>query len=239
MRMTILSPEDIDKSKFLLPLYGAEDPDEDDKEKGKKKGKDSEDDDDDDDDDEDDLSKIEDPKDRRIAELSSEAAKRRRERNTERKAREAAEAERDKLANAGKSAEETLKAELEKEKERNSTLTGAVTKNLLRNEILEHDKYKWHDVSLVIKELDHDELEVDIDEMKVDGLTDQLKKLAKEKPFLLKGKSKEDDSDDDQNNGGGGTGSTGHNPRNGGRGTGDKVTQREALVKKYPYLAQR
>lgn len=238
MRMTILSPEDIDKTKFLLPLYGAEDPDDDDDDDdddkgkgGKPKGKD------DDDDDDDDLSGIEDPKDRRIAELSREAAKRRRERNAEKKAREAAESERDKLANAGKSETDQLKAELEKEKERNNSLTGAVTKNLLRNEILENDKYKWHSVEIVMKELDHDELDVDIDELKVDGLAEQLKKLAKEKPFLLKGKSSEN-NDDDQG-GSGGPGSTGHNPRNGGRRTGGELTQREELLKKYPSLATR
>lgn len=244
MRMTILSPEDIDKSKFLLPLYGAEDPDDDDgdddkdkgKTKSKSKGKDK-DDDDDDDDDEDDLDSIEDPQARRVVELSREAARRRREKNAEKKRADTAEAELEKIRNAGKSSEEQYKAELEKEKERNATLMGAVTKNLLKTSILENDKYSWHDVSTVMKEIDHDELEVDVENLVVDGLDEQLKQLAKKKPFLLKTKSSGKEDEDEGGNGG--AGGTGHNPRNGGRRTGGGMAQREDLLKKYPSLANR
>lgn len=222
------------KTLLMLPLFGHDVEDDEDKKKitgddkgvektGSKKTEE-------DDEDEDDLSGIEDPKDRRIAELSRESAKRRREKNALKREYEELLSERDTLKNSGATETEQLKAQLQTEKDRNDKLAGSVSKNLLRTAIVENDKYAWHDVSVVIGQLDMVELEIDVDDLVVDGLDAQLKKLAKDKPFLLKKKVSDEDGQQQQN-----SGSTGNNPR-GGRTTDQAVTQREELLRRYKSL---
>lgn len=216
---------------FLAPIFGGEDDDDDDnddagkggnpKPSGKNKSGGGNDDDDDDDDDHDDLESITDPKDRRIVELSREAAKKRREKNAEKRRADELQRKLDEKTNSGASAEEQLKAKLQAEKDRNDKLTGTVSNNILKTAIVENEKFKWHDTSVVMGLLDREAMEIDIDDMSVDGLEEQLKKLAKEKPFLLKKKAA-----------GEGGGSSGFNPR-GGNASDEKVASEKTLREKY------
>lgn len=234
---------------YLLPLRGADpDPDDDDDDdedpddnSGKPKFREAksskskrrsrkDDDDDEDDDDEDELDKIEDPKDRRIVELSRESARRRREKNAEKRRADAAERERDELKNKDKDETETLAMKLKKSEEENEKHLSRIQNMAVRNAINEYDKVKFQNVRLVMKELDFDDLEIDLDTGEVDGLEGQLRSIAKEMPYLVKGKSgSSDDSGKRQ--------PTGRNPGNGSQAP--KETDQQELLKKYPFLANR
>lgn len=56
----------------------------------------------------------------------------------------------------------------------------------IRNAIASNDKLKWYDVNMVVRELDQSAISVDLSDFKVGGLEDQLKSIAKDKPFLVK-----------------------------------------------------
>lgn len=231
---------------YLLPLCGAdpesdEDEDEDEDEppedegrkprsKERRKSSKKASDDDDDDDDEDELDKISDPKDRRIVELSRESARRRREKNAEKRRADAAEKERDELKNAGKDEQETLANKLKKSEEENEKHLTRIQNMAVRNAINENDKFKFQNVRLVMRELDYDDLDIDLDTGDVDGLEGQLRKIAKEMPYLVKGKSGSSEQ-------GGKPAPTGRNPGNGSQAP--AVTEEKELLKKYPFLANR
>lgn len=229
---------------YKTPIFGGEEKEEDedgedgegeskpkpgDRRKPKEGAKSSKDEDEDDEDGEDgedeDLDGL-DPKDRRIIELTREKIKHRKERNAARREKEALQAELDKNNNSGKSEKEQFEALLQAEKDKNDKLTKSVSRNIIRTAIVENDKLTWHDLDVVMGLLDHDLLDIDAEEGVVDGLDDQLKKLAKDKPFLLKKKTGGQGSGED------GSGSTGSNPR-GGRKTGQEITDRDRLIAKY------
>lgn len=194
---------------------------------------------DDDDEDPDDLDGIEDPKERRIAELSRENARRRRERNAERKEKEALAARIAELEKTGKSAEDQIKTEAETLKSENARLQKLMSKSTLRTAISSNDTYKWYNIDDAIRELNMEDLDIDIEHGEVDGLEAQLKKIAKNKPYLLK---KSEQQDEDNASGGnqkpGGFGRTGINPSGSQRQKSSQLTQREALIKKYRVLGE-
>lgn len=191
-----------------------------------------------DDDDDDDLDGIEDPSLRRIAELSRESARRRREKNQEKKRADELQAELDKIKNSGKSDEEQRNAEIQALTESNTKLQAQLEKSIVRAAIANNSELKWHDLDEVFAKLDIEDLEIDLDSGDVDGLEAQLKSIAKKKPYLLK----ESSSSDEDNGRGRQPGSTGHNPRGtGARNTGvrgTKATQRDELMKKYKSLTE-
>lgn len=248
MGMRTLNRKVLEDDPFLRPLFGAdrdEDEDEDDEEDEKprrterpKPGdrrrvrtrKDS------DDDDDEDLDGIDDPKDRRIAELSRESARRRREKNQEKRRADELEDRLQKLENKGKDDTETTANEIKNLREANEKLTKQLERAAVRTAIVNNDDFKWHDVDDVYSKLDMEDIDIDPDTGEVDGLEQQLKSLAKKKPYLLR----ESDASGGDDGAGVRPGSTGHNPRgNGARSKGRQETaaaQREKLIKKYPSL---
>lgn len=249
MGMRTLNRKILEDDPFLRPLFGAdedEDEDEDDddedvKPKARPKPgdrrrvrtrKDT------DDDDEDDLDGIEDPKDRRIAELSRESARRRREKNQEKRRADELETRLTQLENKGKDVTETQANELKTLRESNEKLQQQLQRATVRTAIVNNDSYKWHDVDDIYSKLDLEDIEIDPDTGEVDGLDIQLKNLAKKKPYLLR----ESDASGGDGNAVGRSGSTGHNPRvSGARSKGRQetaATQRENLVKKYKSLGE-
>lgn len=243
MGMRTLNRKTLEDDPFLRPFFGGDNEDEGaderpkpgdrrrDRNSSRKKNEDE------DDEDEDDFKDIEDPKDRRIAELSQEAGRRRREKNAERKQREELERRLEELANKDKSAEEQAAAKMKQLEDDNSVLKARLEKAIVRAAIVNDDDYKWHDADEVFSKLELMDLEIDPETGTVDGLKEQLKSIAKKKPYLLKeGPSKKDDKEGAQ------IGSTGHNPRgSGARSTGTRTTnatRREELAKKYKSLGE-
>lgn len=184
-------------------------------------------DDDDDDDEEDDLSHIADPKDRRIAELSREARNRRRELRAAQRELDEARATVAQKETDGVKGQETLKTKLAEANETISKLKGQMETGLLRNQINEFDTIKWHDTTLVIKELNRAKIDVDLEDGYVDGLQKELKRIAKEKPFLVK----------ESSSGASGSGSTGSHPQGGSTNT--QTTHAEQAKARFPWLANR
>lgn len=177
--------------------------------------------------------------------LSSEAAARRRELRRVEKERddllaEKAEAERkknDDLTNANND----ITALTEKLSKRDTVLRN----NLLDTGILKDEKRVWHDSDVVLAALDLSAIEVDLETGTVEGLSEELARVAKEKPFLVKetkGAKKKDDAGNGGTSGTAGTqtqtklGSSGINPGGAGSQANQQIAQREALVKKFPAL---
>ncbi len=199
---------------------------------------DSEDDDEDDGDSDnldDKLKGVKDEKDRRIIELANEAASRRRkarELRIENEALKKAAAEKDREKNGE---DENLKQDLETATQRISKYEKVMSKNLIETAILKDSSLQFHDIDTVISALNHDDIDIDLEEGTIEGLTSELKRVAKEKPFLVKSSKKEDDKGSSR----GSKGSSGNNPGGAGGSKNDKAAQRAELLKKYPHLANR
>lgn len=222
----------------LYPIFGA-DPDDDDDEGGntaptpndmtKKVGKSVNDGSVDDDDgvDEDSLGLSE--QQRKIMTLSKENKSRRLENKDLRKRIDEFEQAEKKKADENASELEVAAKANQELKAENSRLVESIRQSTLRSAILEDSRYTWQDVDVLVRELNTDAIDIDPETRSVDGLEDELKRIAEEKPFLVK-------KDNSQKRDGGGK--SGHNPRK----TQDQdqqATQREELVKKYKVLQGR
>lgn len=117
-------------------------------------------------------------------------------------------------------------------------------KNLLETAILKDDKRDWHDVDSTIASLDLDGIEIDLESGTVEGLKEELTRVAKEKPFLVKstkGAKKETtngsgSSQGDQNGASVKQGASGVNPGGAGQQTKQLIASRDDLVKRFPAL---
>lgn len=149
---------------------------------------------------------------------------------------EAADSEKGKLAKQLRDIEDKDKSEVEKLKrdfeEAQAELKKAREEALaakLSSEILKFPGFVWHDPEAVLRLVDMEMISVD-ETGAVKGVKDALNKLAKDKPYLLKGKQ---DKDGGKGSGGAGTnGASGHNPAGGGDTT-DKNKRRNELAQKY------
>lgn len=149
---------------------------------------------------------------------------------------DAADAEKGKLAKQLRDIEDKDKSEVEKLKrdfeEAQAELKKAREEALaakLSSEILKFPGFVWHDPEAVLRLVDMEMISVD-EAGAVKGVKDALNKLAKDKPYLLKGKQ---DKDGEKKSGGAGTnGASGHNPAGGGDTT-DKNKRRDELRNKY------
>lgn len=238
----------LDDDPFLHPIFGAEDDPEDageddDEEETTRRPKPSDmkrkrernarrqRDEEDEDEDDEDL----DEKDLRLREVSKEAARRRREKNAEKRRADALERELNELKNQGKDEEETRSNELKTLRYENEKMKAQLNKSIVRTAI-SSGKYNWHDLDEVYQKLDLEDIEIDYETGDVDGLEEQLKYIAKKKPYLLK-----DASGDDGSSSRGQSGSTGHNPPSGGRSKSrqtSEAAQRDYLTNKYKSLRE-
>jgi hypothetical protein len=126
-----------------------------------------------------------------------------------------------------KSEVEKLKRDFEELKKRAEKAEQEALSAKLSSEILKFPGFTWHDPEAVLRLVDMDTIEVDAETGKVNGVKDALNKLARDKPYLLKGKQ-----DSEKKQGGAGTnGASGHNPGSGD--TTDKNKVRAKLANKY------
>lgn len=202
-------------------------------------------DDDDPDDGEDELDAIKDERDRKIAKLARENKKRRIEaREAKRRADDlqaAADAAAAEAGSGDKSEVERMKAELQKEKDERAVLETNLKRNLVETAILRDQKYVWHDSESVYAALAHEDIDIDLQTRSIDGLEDELDRIAGEKPFLVKSIIKKSTKTTGGNSKTGenkkaGNGSSGNNPGSGNPGGGAARLTREELAKKYKAL---
>lgn len=102
--------------------------------------------------------------------------------------------------------------------------------------ILTYTKFTFHDPRIVANLVNAEEISIDYETGKVDGLEAELARIAKDKDFLVKSAAKERDS---KRNETGSSGSTGSKP---GQGVSTKVNvnqEKADLVARYPALAGR
>lgn len=148
---------------------------------------------------------------------------------------EAADTEKGKLAKQLRDIEDKDKSEVDKLKrdyeEAKAELEKARAEALaakLSSEILKFPGFVWHDPEAVLRLVDMEMISVD-EAGAVKGVKDALTKLAKDKPYLLKGKQ----GDKGDGKGGAGTnGASGHNPAGAGD-TADKNKRRQELAGRY------
>lgn len=83
---------------------------------------------------------------------------------------------------------ENTEAERDSYKEKYEQLLKYVETTALDTAIIKAsgDKYVWEDVEAVRVFIDQDNIRLDIDTQKFDGIEGELKRIAKEKPYLLK-----------------------------------------------------
>jgi hypothetical protein len=148
---------------------------------------------------------------------------------------EAADSEKGKLAKQLREIEDKDKSEVDKLKrdfeEAQAELKKAREEALaakLSSEILKFPGFVWHDPEAVLRLVDMEMISVD-EAGAVKGVKDALNKLAKDKPYLLKGKQGKDEN---KPGGAGTNGASGHNPAGGGD-TADKNKRRDELRAKY------
>lgn len=123
---------------------------------------------------------------------------------------------------------EKAQKELEKATARADAAEAAALRAKLDREILKFPGFVWHDPETVLALVDMEMISVNEESGKVDGVKAALEKLAKSKPFLLKGKQ---DAGKSGNNSGGTSGPSGQNPAGGD--TADKNKVRDKLAQKY------
>lgn len=187
-----------------------------------------------DDGDDDDLDSIQDDRDRKIAKLSNENKNRRhRERELERelaaikKAQQAKDDEK-------KDKADVLSRDLGKANEEITKLRKTNEALLLHKGITGNKEYKFHDESDVIALLNLGDIDIDPVSGTIEGLGEELKRIARDKPYLVAetlGKKRQQKQD---GSGQGKQGASGINP--GGVGTTQqdaKTQQREAIAKRF------
>lgn len=189
-------------------------------------------DDDDDDDDSftaDKLKDITDPKDRKIVELTSEAANRRRKARQHREEAERLAKELEQIKRKENDELTNTKMDLDKLSKSEAQWRGIAESQVLDLAILKDKQFQWHDIDTVTTQINREALEIDWEAGgKIEGLQAELARIAKEKPFLLK-ETSEDETKKKKDTS---KVRSGSNP-GGNRSDNDKVTQRADLQKKY------
>lgn len=211
-----------------------------------------------DDDEKTDFSGIDDPRERRIAELSDESAKRRRALRDYKK----------ETAGTIKSLEDKIKA-LEKANDPDANkisdddrlaieqphlakiekMTSTMRDQAIRSAILaegQEDGAKrrvWHSVQNVVSQINADAIDFDAESGIIEGVSDELNRIASEQPFLVKekGKAKSSKDDDEEDKGGSSKrGASGRQP--GGAGTkavhGMDPQREKELKNRFPILGR-
>ncbi|WPH57962.1 scaffolding protein [Gordonia phage LuckyLeo] len=245
---------------WSLSIFGAED-EGGDGDGGAGQGDGGDDDGDDDGEDEGtDFSAITDPKERRIAELSDEAAKARIAKRDMKKQHTAEISDLNKrikeLEKAQKKGDgegpqitDELRAEIEQPHiEQIGKLEKFAYRQAIENAILQESvadgaaRRVWFDTSDVITNLDMDAIDFDLESGSIDGIADELNRIASAKPHLVKEKGKPKTKGKEEE-GGGQTrrrGASGRQP--GGAGVqihGMDKSRRDELVNRYPIIGRR
>lgn len=188
------------------------------------------------------LEGVDDAKDRRIIKLSNENSRRRNEAKTlkdQLAEAQQAKQELDDIKRKENTDLENYKGDLEKANGKLEKLNATLRRTLLKEAIRDIDTYIWHDVGDVVSALDLQAIQVDLEEGKIEGLAEELKRIANAKPHYVKSKKSSRKQDDGSNNGNGAgstIGASGSNPGGAGSPNNADAARRAALEEKYPVL---
>lgn len=133
---------------------------------------------------------------------------------------------------------ENARKDLTKATETLSKRDKVLERNLVETAILKFADFSWHDIDLVVAAIKPDQLKVDLDTGEVTGHEDELKRIAKDKPFLV-ASSKKQKKEEQSNNGGQQQprGASGSNPGGAGQQqVNEALANRAELIKKSPAL---
>lgn len=112
--------------------------------------------------------------------------------DSEKKQRIKLQRERDKTVEDTQAAAQDVEVERDTYKEKYEKLLKYVETDAIDTAILKNKKYEWHDVEAVRAFIDKDNIRLDLDSTTIDGIDLELKRLAKEKPYLLVSKDERD-----------------------------------------------
>jgi hypothetical protein len=130
--------------------------------------------------------------------------------------------------------QERLEADLTDERKVVETLRATNAKLAITNAIIMDTRYSWHDPEMVAQQLNPDVVKV-ADDGKVEGIANELKRVAKDHEFLLKKETKPGPPGQQQP-----SGPTGFQPGQGGATQGDSISaDQKVLLEHYPALASR
>lgn len=146
------------------------------------------------------------------------------------KAKAAAEKRLQEMDDAEKSELEKAQRDLKAAIERAERAEAEGLRARMEKELLKYPGYTWHDPDAVLTLVDMEMIDFDEESGKVRGVKEALKKLATEKPYLLKGKQQDGNSSSEGGQGGRRVAS-GHTPN--GAQPDDKNKRRKELAKKY------
>lgn len=122
------------------------------------------------------------------------------------------------------------KADLDKLRAQNAKMSALMETSYLETAILKESKYKWHSVDDVRTFINKSSIRLDLDSGKIEGLDLELKRIAKEKPYLL---ALSADSAPNGEQGGSGRPPQGSGQHPFGGQTRQRQTDKTALGKKY------
>jgi hypothetical protein len=133
--------------------------------------------------------------------------------------------------------EEQLQTDLDKERQRTEQLFNILKQKVVENAISNAKGYEWYSIKQVMAELDEKALEIDIDTESltgtVTGIDSELKRIAQLCPWMIS-KDKTKTPEDGQRRPQRPSGTPVAPPT----GEAAKLSKREALIKKYPIIAQ-
>jgi hypothetical protein len=134
---------------------------------------------------------------------------------------------------ATRSKEENQEAQIKELTESNESYQRVNESNLVKIAILEESKYTWHDTDLISKMIDKSALKIDAKKGTVEGVTDELKRIAKESPFLLKGTKKDQQENSGGESGAGLPGQPSGGTPGGSRDANAQANKRAAMVARF------
>jgi hypothetical protein len=142
-----------------------------------------------------------DERDEKIKELEKKA-------DDEKKARIKLERERDKELESKNAENENVEAERDDYKQKYEKLLKYVENDALVGAIARNSKFDFHDPKAVLNFIDKNNIRLDLDKGDIDGLDLEIKRIAKDNPWMLKptappaGDGDKQDQQDNQNGGG-------------------------------------
>lgn len=191
-----------------------------------------------------------DPKDSKIAELSTEAKNRRLALRAKEKENLELQKRIEALENKDKNGEvdEETRAKIEGPiNEKYTKLLNSSRNTAIKNAILAEGQREgesqrvWHSADTVLSQMNMDEIDFDPESGSIEGVSEELDRIAEEQPFLIKSKGKPKRQDKKENDGNQGKrGASGNQPGGAGRQVqGLDAKRKKELSDRFPMMKQR
>lgn len=137
---------------------------------------------------------------KRIGDLEAELDKERKDRIRMKRELDKRDAEKSKAAEQAELGDAEVEAERDRYKQQYEQLKAVVETQMLDWAIAIDKKYDWHDAEAVRAFINKSDIRLDLDNGKIEGLDLELKRIAKEKPYLMKAATNSQKQQDQQQN---------------------------------------